>query len=162
VRFLLLVAFCLLVGCSSDPSFELADKWSPLKRIEQSDHVVGGGAVTIFSTLYVRDLKRWLVSHPEGYLRDSLLLHEQIHARQELYSPGGFFVWFPRYLLSPEYRWEQERPAYEVELRCCRLFEAWINADEWAKTLSGDTYEVFGQKMISFDEAKAWVKSLRQ
>lgn len=158
----LLLALCFLFGCSSGPTFEVEDRWSPLKRIQESKHVPDGEVVTIFSTMYVHDLNQWLKQH-NGMAYEAILVHESTHASREIYGPGGFFVWFPRYVFSSEFRWEEEKVAWkkEIEFRAGRgLWLFGFDIGFYAKALSGDEYTVLGTPMVSFTEAYEWIRKV--
>lgn len=53
-----------------------------------------------------------------GNLSPSLMAHETVHADRQTAYPGGPAAWWERYLVDPQFRFDEELPAHVAEYRC--------------------------------------------
>lgn len=148
----LLIGVMLLAGCASGT---LSPEWAPLERIRErpgDDRVV----TTIGSTLYVSDLKRFNANRPVGSPeRRALLLHEREHARRQL--AYGLFSWLVRYLKDKNFRWEEEKAGYRLEIKHLQRHRRWRPGDT-ERVAKGMEKHYVG--MVTRAEARAWIESV--
>lgn len=53
-----------------------------------------------------------------GTVSPSLQVHETVHADRQMAYPGGPAAWWARYLIDPQFRFDEELPAHVAEYRC--------------------------------------------
>lgn len=52
-----------------------------------------------------------------GKVTPSLMAHETVHADRQLAYPGHAAAWWARYLIDPQFRFDEELPAHIAEFR---------------------------------------------
>lgn len=94
-------------------------------------------------------------SHPEG-MTPSLIAHEAIHIKQQGADPAG---WWKRYLIDPEFRFEQELEAhikeYQVLTQTSNRQVRRRAIHEISKRLAGALYG----NVVNRAQAKALIKA---
>jgi hypothetical protein len=143
VRWLLLSL--LVAGCASELRLR---GYEPLVAVREVPSMPGDRVTTIYGAAYVRDLG-WFESLDATY-RDALLKHEQVHSRRQMDNP----LFFVRYGLEKDFRWEEEKLGHAEEIRALKQAGRLIDTDAYVRSLSGPTY----LNMVSAREARAWVE----
>jgi hypothetical protein len=111
---------------------------------------------TVGETMYTEEevWKKTIEEQRFTYLR-GLIAHESVHTARQLQS--GVTVWMIGYFLSPSFRWEEERIAYETEwkVQVAGGF-VFVNADyiTFANDVSGSMY--YG--MTDYNTAYSFIK----
>lgn len=156
IRLLIGLVFAL-AGCSSPRSLPLDREWRPLERVvEAGDRLLSRGVtVTLGKDACVADLDKWARLYPEGSIqRRAVLLHERCHAQRQL--DAGLAPWLARYVADAAFRWREERLGWEQEV--ATLVRAGVRVDvEALSQILADDYVFFGARMVSRDEARAWL-----
>ena len=158
----LLVPLILLAlsatGCGK--AIDLGPEFEPLERIRESKVVTVGlgdsGVRTIGETAYVADIGKFKDRNPEP-LFTATMLHERVHTIRQ--KKEGLLKWLTKYGSDPDFMLEEEQEGFYVFLIYLRSKGQPINVDQAAKVLSG--YKTaLGKRMVSFEDAKAWVQSV--
>lgn len=149
IRFLLLL---FLSGCSGHV-IHITD-YPPIEKIEEihspwmEDHHI----FTIGTSIFTDDLPEIARLQREEPLEfRALMLHEQVHARRQL---GQLATWLAFYIFKPGFSWEEEKLAWEVELRFKQQHGILKSPEYYARCLAD--YPL----MVSYEEALLWVKSI--
>jgi len=88
----------------------------------------------------------------------AILLHEQEHIQRQ--KKKGWFKWGLKYLLSPQFRFNEELTAIKASMKYLKKYQKQYDLERKAKTLSGWLY----LKPVTYQYAKqelekAWKKS---
>lgn len=157
--FMLSVAF-MLSGCTG-PTLTLDKQFAPLERVvEAPGNVIPTHTITtIDETSYVTSLKQFLLDYPQGSAGyTAVLLHERTHVIRENAFPGGPAAWIAKYLIDRDFRWQEEKAGWKVEILYNIQHGQYANPAEIAATLN-QNYR-FGGRMVSYDEAIKWVQGV--
>lgn len=157
-----LLPSCVLPLITDGRSYKLDSKWEPLETVEEATDKIftPGMTATIGMHCYTADLKEWKKNFPPGSTEETaILLHEQLHAQRQLDYPGTIAIWLFRYITSPDFRWEEERRGYEIEIRYLQNHGLRIDVNNLAVIMSHN-YKTFGGQMISYHDAVNWINGL--
>lgn len=154
---LLLFALLALTGCQFK-TFDLADEWAPLKQISERPSILAKDSIstTIGDTLYVEDLERFWLKHPEGSadLR-GLLKHEREHSVRQYAK--GVALWLACYVADKKFMWNEERRGWYLWLTEPGVH--WIPEDI-SQRLAG-YQNAAGQQMVDEQHALDWLYRVR-
>lgn len=161
MRHLLLVLAVLLVGCNG-PSYKLEDRWAPLVKVQQTTDklIADQTTTTIGDTCYCNDLKQWLQDYPPGSVEyEAILRHERVHAVRQGSFAGQAEAWLARYAIDTKFRWEEEKLGWKEEIT--HLVQSGRNVipEQVALWLNQNYSGPVGGRMVSYEEALAWVKA---
>ena len=110
--------------------------------------------VTFFGTIYATEPALSGLKHPKTVTDQALLRHERMHAWRM--SEYGMISWSWKYLMSPAFRWEEEKAAYEAEFDYLRKHGVPITAvyslEALVRVLSGPAYD----NMTTVADARVW------
>lgn len=112
--------------------------------------------ITFFGTIYVEKERVRDLRFPTRPLDESLIVHETFHAWRQ--KEVGMWVWHWRYLTSREFRWKEERTAYEAQFACLRGYGKLSQYLSEARLLEVLTSDAYGH-MVSMDEAAPWLST---
>lgn len=156
MRNLLVAAALLLAGCSSQ---ELGPEWLPLETLQESQSMTvglsSGGARTVGTVVYVKDLDEWLARHPEP-LFSAVLRHEQVHAIRQL--DEGVSAWVSRYLTDTDFMWGEEQLGWHQQL--IHLQQSGYGVIPEGVALILHDYKSLSGTMVTYQEALEWVRQV--
>jgi len=147
----------LFVGCASD-TYKLDPQYDPLKEIRQGTIETVGlkdtGARTIGTTMWVKDLDKWLEDREPGSTRfHAIVTHEQTHARRQ--QEQGLSIWIGRYLTDADFAWKEEQIGWYRQIVILIGNGYVISPEGIALTLSN--YRVATGSIVSYGDALRWV-----
>lgn len=167
-RLTLVFVLVALSGCGSllraplrdgqEASLTLDDRWRPLEEIVERPRVfqdLGSSSVitTIGRYCYVRDLDEWVRAHPAGISFDSILRHEQEHARRQIST--GTWLWVAHYAYDKDFAWDEEKIGYYYQITMLKNAGQSVNVDGIALALS--KYKNLAGQIVNFEDARAWI-----
>lgn len=149
-----IVFFLLLSGVPSmpvdltdfTPSIEVKPWWLGIRN----EHEI----VTFWGTIYTDKYTVPLLQNPRTVWAKGLVVHETVHARRQL--TYGKMLWHIKYLVDADFRWEEERLAYEAQfafLSETGNMELPYDQDKFLQILSGPVYNY----MVSYNIAAKWL-----
>jgi len=100
------------------------------------------------------------IYNPSGaHITDDLLIHEQVHAKQQKYNDKDAEIWWNKYLVDPEFRLSQEIEAYaeQYKFMCIKIQNKQQKFEilkRMAEILSGPLYG----ECINFNQALLKIK----
>lgn len=142
-----------LLGCNSS-RLELDPEWRPLEVVIEADiPLVSDTAITtIGRTIFVKDLDAWLLDYPVGSTQfRALLMHERAHSQRQADNS----LWYFNYLADKDFRWEEEKLGWELEIRHLAAMGVAQQPEVYAAMLANNY-----SNMVSYQEALEWVRSL--
>lgn len=86
----------------------------------------------------------------------AVLVHEKTHAKRQ--CDNGFSKWHLMYAADLKYRWNEERIAYEAEIRFLKEHKYTINKQHYFDAVTNE--KLYG-KMVSKEEAQRWIDNLK-
>lgn len=161
MRYPVLLAVLLTVGCGSTREHKLGPEWRPLEAIVEGNlPLVSDTAITTMGArCYVADLGEWLAAHPPaGPDFAAILAHEQEHARRQADASGGPAPWVARYLVDRAFAWAEEQRGWRVELRARRAAGVLRPPEVYASILAD--YRNATGKLVSYADALAFVHAV--
>lgn len=159
-KILVLLAFTL-AGCASE-SYKLGPEWRPLEEIRVRPRIANGlmsdtAITTVGRYCYVKDLDEWLGRVPPGSIKfNAIMRHEQEHAHRQ--KKQGEWLWISRYSVDREFALEEEKIGYYYEITERRRLGDRVIPEAYALVLS--KYKILSGKLISYEDALVWVRSV--
>jgi hypothetical protein len=165
---MILVAATLLAGCQT---YELDDEWSPLSKVIERPSLPYGSdtaTTTIGAHVYTTDLKQWLADYPPGSVEFvALMSHEREHARRQFRYQGlagemAKGAWIARYLSDASFMWAEEQAGYYLSITHLAKNGHWDSSRtlRQAAAMHKHYKTILGRRMVSFEDAKAWIESV--
>lgn len=169
-KFLWCAALLLCSGCiNTAPKFGISDavlalgpEWRPLQEIRERPYLlrdVGSdtATTTVGKVAYVRDLEEWMIRVPAGSPKfNAILRHEQEHSKRQL--AAGTYLWIAKYSYDTKFALLEEQIGYYYELTVRRQLGGSVKPEAYAVALS--SYENLAGKLISYEDALAWVRAV--
>lgn len=155
MRAVILGLLCFVAGCGALKSSRLDAKWAPLEVVVEVSTLDPSAAVTHGRTLEVQDHDAFFAIEADEIT--ALLLHEQEHARRQVYSFPGAWWWCFKYAHSAKFRWSEEQIGWRIQLHALKRAGIYTEPTGVADTLA---HQPIYDGMVSYEDALVWVQKV--